>query len=82
MNKNNKKLWRKEKLKKITLIGSEVTLPFDEEGVIIDYVNWRLDWFPFKIKIINGNFNCKGEIIEFKKEQIIFKNKKLNELFK
>lgn len=73
---------RKEKLKKISVIGSEVLLPFEEEGLVIDYVNWRLDWYPFKVEITKGScFNQTGDIVEFKREDIIFKDKVLNKLF-
>ena len=84
-NKMNKRLnnyWRKEKLRKLNVIGSRVLLPFDEEGIVIDYINWKLDWFPFKVEITKGNFNFEGEIVEFKKEQIIFEEKELNKMFR
>ncbi len=58
MKKKNIRFWRKEKLKKINAIGSKVVLPFDEEGIVVDYV---MDWFPFKIKITKANFNYEGE---------------------
>jgi len=71
---------RKEKLKKIIVIGREVLLPFEEEGIIVDYLN--LIWgFPYIVEITNGGvFNDIGEVREFKREEIIFKNKKLEKM--
>jgi len=84
MNKpgNGKKFIRKEKLKKISVIGSEVTLPFDEEGIIVDYIT-KIWGNPFMVEITeSGIFNEIGDVVDFNISQIIFKDRELNKLFK
>lgn len=78
---SGKKFLRKEKLKKISVIGAEVLLPFDEEGIVVDYRT--LLWgFPFIVKITKSViFNDIGDKVDFKREQIIFKDKELNNFF-
>lgn len=82
MKKNNSRYWRIEKLKRIAAIGAEVMLPFGEEGLVVDYENLHLCWFPFKVKITKGDiFNEIGSIAEFKSSQIIFNDNKIGKMF-
>jgi len=59
-----------------------VMLPFDEKGVVVNYIT-KIWGNPFMIKITKGVvFNEIGDIVDFNRNDIIFKNKKLDKLFK
>ena len=55
------------------IVGNIVVLPFDETGKIVKIVNDRLDWFPYKVKLLTANSlfgNKVGQIKEYKTEQL------------
>jgi hypothetical protein len=46
-----------------------VALNFDEIGIVVE-INRKLDWFPYKVRILKATMNKAGEIIECKNGQL------------
>lgn len=56
-------------IKKGTIVG----LPFNEVGIVKTFNNKLLWGFKYKVEILKGSvFNTKGEIADFKLEQLEF----------
>jgi len=63
--------YRKHKLKKISILNKKVFLPFNEEGIVVDYKGYTFDPFPYKVKITKADiFNKIGDIVDFKEKDL------------
>ena len=53
-------------------IGDKVSLPFSEKGIIVNITTTWYDWFPYKVKITEGDgiFHKVGDIEEYKESDI------------
>lgn len=54
--------------------GDKVQLPFNEEGIIVKVKNNLLWGCPYDIKITKATLSIKGEVADFREDQLKLKN--------